>query len=207
MGLKRFGQSGLLPDFVIFDGDSQTADPDGYPSMVLPYFTAAPTIVNVAVGGQDMTAINADAAAQVDAMYSAGYRRPVVVMMGGINNMYTDGSPSGTTWVYGQIRTYCLARRATGFKVVCATLTPATKDSGQYVVYAGYETERQSLNRQLRAGWQSFADALVDIGGDPRTGTPAATYTAYYNADRLHLSTAGKAVMAELVARSLLRLG
>ena len=61
---------------------------------------------------------------------------------------------------------------------------------------AVYDARRLALNDLVRAGWPTFADALVDLTTDPRFGPPGARLDpAYYQADLIHLTVASNAII------------
>jgi lysophospholipase L1-like esterase len=88
---------------------------------------------------------------------------------------------------------YCQVRRDAGWRVVIGTVLPRA-DLGPE---SNFEARRQSLNRQIRSNWPSFADALADIGSDPIMGQAEQTRNPmYYGADGVHLTAAGYALIA-----------
>jgi hypothetical protein len=139
--------------------------------------------------------MNANAALNVDPYYAyAGVQKSVCVTWGGHNDL--SGSASAAD-VYALIQTYCLARRAVGWKVVVGTTLPR--------IDPGIETKRLALNTLLRAGWSTFADALADPGADPTIGTVAAlSDPVWYRVDQAHLTHAGRVVAAGLFAAAIL---
>ena len=101
---------------------------------------------------------------KVDPLYDIHLGQNVVVVWGGTNDMrHWLHSPEV---VYSQLRQYCLERRERGFTVVVMTLLP--RSDGTYP--AGFEADRQAVNRKIRATWPGFADAFVDVGTDRLIG-------------------------------------
>jgi lysophospholipase L1-like esterase len=60
------------------------------------------------------------------------------------------------------------------------------------------DTERQAFNASIRSGWQTFADAVVDVDADPHFGPnfPSSIYCA----DQTHPNNTGYGIVAGLVA-------
>lgn len=98
------------------------------------------------------------------------------------------------------LRTYCLARRAAGFKTVAVTMLPRAPG-----VFPDREVERQSFNTTVRAQWMTYADGLADIGGDATIGQPGQQTSSYY-CDQVHLVDKGYAIVAAYVQAALLPL-
>lgn len=191
---------------VVFDGDSLTlgyaVDDDSYPAQVARAFCERGVrVTNVAVSGQTLEEMAADAAAEVDPLYDATLALNVVCAWGGINDHHAQ-VPAAT--VYRRLATYCQARRAAGWRVVVLTCLPASGAVGG----APWEADRQWLNTTIRASWATFADAVADVAADARIGSAGAeTNALYYLNDRLHLTGAGYGVVASVVAATLASLG
>ncbi len=188
---------------VIFDGDSLTngqtgtAFIKGYTDRVMAALTGPTDAYNFAITGQTIPQMDTDAVAQVDGLYDVTLDSNVVVFWAGTNDLSTD-SPAT---VYANIVSYCTARRAAGFDVAVCTLLPKGAS-------APFETDRQTVNANIRTNWATFADALVDIGADPTIGDPGDQNNGtYYQVDAIHLTEAGQAIVAGLVTTALAGLG
>lgn len=128
-----------------------------------------------------------NAAANVDTKKFG--RNPISFIWGGVN----DGVDGQT--MYDRLQTYCLARRAAGWKTIVCTEIDA---QGANQISNGYHaTHYLALNILLRAD-HSFADGFADLGADPRLQD--ATDVTYYLSDLVHLTDAGYAVVASIVA-------
>jgi lysophospholipase L1-like esterase len=135
----------------------------------------------------------ADAATRVDTLYNSSItatKRIVIVWeIGndlGLNSTRTD------TEAYNNIKSYCQARKAVGWKVIVATALPRTSS-----VNANYETYRLSVNSQVVANAvaEGWADAVADVASNATIGaTGTSTNTTYYAADGIHLIDAGYTV-------------
>jgi lysophospholipase L1-like esterase len=71
---------------------------------------------------------------------------------------------------------------------------------------AAFYQARNALNAELRAHWRSFADALADVGADKTIGADGAETDATYYRDTVHLTAAGYAIVAGVVADAIRRL-
>jgi lysophospholipase L1-like esterase len=61
-------------------------------------------------------------------------------------------------------------------------------------------TRELAANVILRATWSTFADKLADVGAVTQFDSQAdITNTTYYNADQLHLTSAGYVLVANAV--------
>jgi len=200
---------GLLqnPALFVIDGDSRTTNyPHGaspspspaeqWPSLIVNTTTKPLLVPNFGVPGQTQASMNADAVAQVDALYAATNEKNIAYCGGGANDVVTADTAAT---IQTAIQTWCSTRRAAGFQVIVATIPPATTISG------ANETKRAAINTWVRANWASWADRLCDLDGDARLQTPS--NTTYYLSDGVHYTAAGHAVVAELVKVELAGLG
>jgi|GEM_PF-3784291 len=202
---KRYVKTSQL----ICDGSSITQGtlgdsvPDSdWPSQILAMLRGNWTVHNLGVQGQDLAAMTADAPTQIDAKINPAAAYKIVVAEGPTNEIYyaTGGSKPGTAAsIYADYRAYCTARRAAGYQVIATTVMPRTGAGTP----PGFEAMRLAFNALLRAGAYSFSDAFVDLAAEPRFQTPADT--TYFN-DLIHLSPAGLAIFAQLVAGAINRL-
>ena len=190
-----------LANYAIFDGDSLTES--GYPVGVLVRVGNGVQILNVSANGtghgRQFPTFDTDAPTILDPFYSASYHLPVCVFWGGYNNMRTSGDPAVTATTYAAIVDYCGDRRAVGWKAFVLTMIPSIAAT----THANYETERLSINAQIRANWPTFADGLVDIGGDGILGSVAQAGGDYFSTDGIHLRAQGYDRVALLVANVL----
>lgn len=118
---------------------------------------------------------------------NAATLQPVVLVWEIVNTLTQKKSAAAAIQM---LQRYCLARRLAGAKVAVFTCLPTTA-----AVYAGFESDRQVVNTFVRNNWVKFADALIDVAADPRLQNSADT--TYFSGDKLHLTNAGYAVVAD----------
>jgi lysophospholipase L1-like esterase len=63
-----------------------------------------------------------------------------------------------------------------------------------------FSAARNALNAELRAHWKSFADGLADCAADSTIGPAGAEADPTYYRDTVHLTAAGYAIVAGVVA-------
>lgn len=147
------------------------------------------------------------AATRVDPFYrTAPQAAPqVVIIWGGTNNL------TNATTTYNNIKSYCTARQAVGWKCIILTILPRT----QAGISPSFETLRQSVNASLRADFPtatahaniytgaSYADYLIDIGSDATIGVAGSELNTTYYLDKVHLANTGCAVAADYVKKAI----
>lgn len=159
------------------------------PLLVLDGFTIS-DVYNVAVSGQTTVNMLADEATQVYPLWRWA-RQNYLIAWEGTNDL-RDGATA--TQAYDNLVLYYSNGQTAGFQCVAMTILPRT---GQPL---SFETRRIEVNNNLRANWPSFSDALADVAADPRLSDP--NNTTYFS-DGTHLTAAGNAVVAEIVANAL----
>ena len=97
---------------------------------------------------------------------------------------------------YNDFVTLCGLGRATGYKVLAVT---GSKTRGDYT--GAMQTASDTANASIRANWATFADALYDPNADSRFAD--SNNTTYYNADKVHYTDAGYAIIANGVNAAL----
>jgi hypothetical protein len=128
---------------------------------------------------------------EVDARYRVDADANVCVVMAGAADIVAGREP---TMIHDDLRLYCLARRAAGFRVVMVTLLPRSEP-------AHFEAGRQVVNELVRQNWSLYADGLADIAEDGRIGDAFDDLDlAYYAPGALHPNDAGYSVMAVVTA-------
>ena len=189
---------------VVFDGDSLTAGSNAhnpYPSQLMAAWPRSIPWVNLGIGGQPLMHMVNNAPQNVDPLYHDGEGQEVVVIWGGTNDIALWNHTSDE--VYLDLVQYAEERHQRGFRVVVLTMLPRSDSYAQ----PDFEARRQHFNDKVRAGWESFADLLVDVANDQRIGAPGAEENlAYYTSDRVHISDAGHGVVASLVRDGLNKL-
>ncbi len=196
----------LTPN-IVFDGDSQSiigvAAPlsateygDTFPALVSSGMDPRATLANIAVSGQTVAGMAANAAVNVDTRLIASARN-IVVFWAGTNDLWQAAT---ATVVYDRIVSYHRARREVGWKTVVFTIMSRTDVNTPI----GYEAARVAVNTSIRANWASFADALCDIDLDTRLQNSA---NATYFADLVHCNLTGRHVAAGHAKKALGVLG
>ncbi len=194
------GDGGWTPFFrpgvVVWDGGSIIA---GHPSEP-PYTFPAQTLSMVprscesfvsASSGARIDDMLEEGPTEVDARFQPEADLNVCLVLAGGGDFRAGVT---ATSMYESLREYCEQRHAAGFRVIVLTVLPCHRTDT-------FEVTRLVFNAMLRAGWDDFADGLVDLGADPRIGDTGDEYDAqFYLADQLHLTTAGNAVMASVAA-------
>lgn len=146
-----------------------------------------------AMSGSKLVDLNTRAAS-LDAIIPAnksGRKFILTVWIGANDASYVGGSSQYIT----DLAAYLDARRAAGWLVVVATLTPQTT--------GGFNTFRNAVNTGINA-WSAgqHYDAKADLAANGTIGGDAAASNAtYYNADGIHLIAAGQAI-AETIFRA-----
>jgi len=169
---------------VIFAGDSRT-EGEIYPTKAVADSLVA--FRNKAVAGISTATSITAAAVNVDAFYRADVKN-ICVMWCGVN----DGTSAAQT--YADLRTYCLARKAVGFKTIICTEIDAQDASRNSVNWNS--TYMPALNVLLKAD-HSFADGFADLSAN--ANLMDANNTTYFNVDKVHLTDAGYSEVAAVV--------
>lgn len=188
---------------IVYEGDSLTYV-DIYPNAVetLLDIRTGSTTFNVAASGERLspTMID-DAAAQVDVHYSASAFRNIAILWAGTNDfgLYENLSAAD---LHVYIQTWCAARKAVGFQVVVCTLTPRSIIGTP----ENFESRRIQLNALIRANYATYADGLADLAADSRIGNAGDEQDTTYYLDLLHMTAAGYAIVAEIVANAIIAL-
>lgn len=156
-------------------------------------YGAGVTWTNVAVGGRVTGTMLEDAVANVDAVYGSGPTR-IVTAWELTNDIANGGAP--TIHAFNRMARYCAERKQRGWTVIVGTMI--SRGAGNVFSGSTLEAYRLDVNAMIRAQWQSFADALLDIGTDSVFGVGGNTNLTYYQADTIHPTAAGGARMASL---------
>jgi hypothetical protein len=194
------GDDGYTPFFrpgvVVWDGGSIIAGHGADPGYEFPVQTLAmvPRVCTSYVsstGSAKIADMVSQGPVEVDARYDAHADLNLCLILAGGGD-FRKGASAAT--VYDGLRTYCLARRAAGFRVLVLTVLPSNRPET-------FEATRLAYNAMVRDGWDEFADGLVDIAADPRIGDDGDNLDRqFYHADQVHLTDAGNAVMASVAA-------
>lgn len=179
---------------IIFDGDSRTAKM--WPDDVYNNYGKQAGIRNVAISGEAVRTMITAAPTNVDPFYKS---RGIVSIWGGVNDAV---DPADAATIYSRLQTYCLARRALGWKtIVCSEID--AQDAARNAVN-WHTVIWPALNALLNTD-HSFADGYANLGADSRLQN--ALDTTYFLADKVHLTTAGYAVVTSIVSPQVIALG
>lgn len=189
---------------IVCDGNSLTLggyDSSPYPSQLSTLInaqTTGVTVYNKGVNAQDTLDMIADAASDIDSLYTGAAACLVMAWEVGNDLYFNDGN---VALAMENIETYCLGRRAAGFKVFLLGIMDRQQPTLTQTE-AEYKASIDAANSAMRANWSTFADAFVDLAVDSRLAD--ASNLTYFNADKVHLKNAGCAVVAELVMEKML---
>lgn len=123
-------------------------------------------------------------------------RKNVAILYEATNSLIAGGADR--LEVLDLVESWCLARRAHGFKVVVGTPPPRKLFAGNN---QNFEDDRLWLIEQLEASWNQFADGFANAGADAVLGaTGANTNTTYFDNDQTHLRDAGSAIVARYLS-------
>lgn len=181
---------------VVFDGNSMTALSSTYPASTMTllggaYFGGN----NFGVGAQTTLMMIADAGSQIDPLAATTPRK--ILCAWEIRNALFYNTNT-VTECYQQMTNYCAARKAAGWKVVILTLLPASGAGYPGTFLADRNTINVLINANAIAhGW---ADAVADIAADSRIGDDGDELDLTYYPDGTHMTSAGYAIVAGIVA-------
>jgi lysophospholipase L1-like esterase len=181
-----------------------------YPARIqqaAPFATDGTTVYNKGVNGQTTQQMIDDADTDIDPLYNGSVKSILVAWECG-NDLYYNGD---ATAAYTRFVTYCQDRRAAGWKVIAVTLpyrdhslddgvTPGVSPAGDDD--AAYNTKRLTINSNIVANWETFADGLANIATNPGLSSYNTTY--YY--DRIHFNDDGYQLVADLILPVILTL-
>lgn len=171
---------------IIFIGDSLA---NGYPTSHTPdSYVTLPTWrgqtinkTNIAVNGQTLTTIIANAATNIYPLYANNSALNILMLEGGVND---GGIPLTAQQRYDILVPFCGTLRNIGWKIICVTFTDNTDPS--------FGPVKNQYNDLLRNNWRIFADGLADVGADIHIGLDGcASNLTYFQSDGGHLTDAG----------------
>jgi lysophospholipase L1-like esterase len=182
----------LVRKNIICDGNSLTRGYPGSGTVSYPVALAALestwVVGNLGADGLTTAQMESRAAVVADPTMDAGATMNVLVAWE-LTNSVAGGASAAT--VISDFHTYCANRKTANptRKIVVLTMLPRG---------APYEATRATINADIRDAGNVgvYWDAVADVAADPDLETINATY---YNGDNLHLTTAGYAIVANLV--------
>jgi hypothetical protein len=188
---------------LVCDGNSLTyAAFDGglsYPEQInimFPFNMNGGFLYNKGIGGQTTQMMIDDALTDIDIHFFDGKKNIVVAWECG-NDLYFNGSVLGA---YNRFVTYCLARKAKGWKVIIMTMPPRIHSTPFGDSPAVYEEKLQQVNLLLKNNWMLFSDYIIDLREDSRLATINPTY---FFTDSIHMTGLGCGVVAEKVFKAI----
>jgi lysophospholipase L1-like esterase len=137
-------------------------------------------ITNLGVSGETLATMLANAPARVDSLYNPAKPANLVIIWGGTNDI--ANSHDAPANVYANMKLYCAARHAVGWKVILVTMLSRTG--------AGVDAAKDTLNNLILAD-HSFADALVDFTATPLGVDGGFSNTTNFQGDGIHPTQVG----------------
>lgn len=189
---------------VCCDGNSLTAGlkstgGNTYPAQMQTLLGTNYYVQNFGVTGQTITDMLSDVVAQIDDTHYNVIEKPCISICWEITNAVQTADTASD--IYTKLTTYCLGRRAVGFKTIIGTCIGSANFS------SGNRAKAIAVNNLIRSGWTSIADALVDCGADSRFDEAATSVNmTYYDVDGTHLNNTGYGAIAALFETAVLTL-
>lgn len=193
---------------ITFEGDSLTEGPGTtpYPTQLVAQFLSE-SVFSI---GQENEAVSGDSVEDMAVRGSTtdalkDDQHEYLVVMIGINNFrYSIGGTNEA--IYAALKSYCTARKAAGWKTLVLTMTP---QDGADTTRVDFWGDRDWYNNQIKTDLLTEIEGVIDITANPLIGLQGSEQNAtYYKADKVHLTTAGNTVLADLVYEDLkVRLG
>jgi hypothetical protein len=165
----------FAPNVLVADGDSITVGfgvTTPWPQLLSINGSNPWNIVNVAVNGETLATMLANAAADVDPLYVSGVGN-ICVIWGGTNDI-ADGATAIAT--YANLTSYIAARHVVGWKVITITMLSRVSVSN---------TAYNALILANTAG----ADAVVNLSGEPLGSPTDYSNTTYFQVGGIHPTT------------------
>lgn len=163
--------------------------------------TTPQDMVNVATSGLETLSMSSRAPSTVDNLLnlSVPSKRRVLIVWEITNDLSNLTQTSSAA--YANIKSYCQARKAAGWKVIVCTCLPRT----QAGINTNFESYRVAVNNLIttNAVSEGWADAVANIGGDATIGsTGASDNTTYFN-DKTHMTSAGHLIASTYITSAL----
>jgi len=178
---------------LVCDGDSLTKGapvaPETYPHQVADILGTTWGISNMGEGSHTLATLITEAATEIDPLFESGALENILVIWGGANDIAQSASAVTT---HGRLDTYCTARQAAGWTVICVTITKGDTVDDEV---------RVDTNVLTRADWFDFADGIADPTMDARLQD---TEDETYFSDGIHFTEVGYGIIAANVAATIL---
>jgi lysophospholipase L1-like esterase len=176
-------------NFIMWEGDSiSTVTSTGlYPRMANKQLNKPVLSENKATVGAQVSTLTARSSI-IDAYLSNGFSNNILFVLLGANDM--SGAITGTQF-YNNLKTYCLARKSAGWRVIACTPLAC--------ITSGFAARRAEAVALIR-GDNSFYDALCDFAADSTFGPDASCSDTNLFVDGVHPTTNGYTLMAPIAA-------
>ena len=181
----------------VAEGDSITGGFSyAYPYLMGPNLAPYTIGANYGTSGASLATMSARAAT-IDAILPADHatngKKYILSVLIGAND--AGSYAGGPTQYIADLKTYLSARKAAGWKIALATITPRNTDGGLT------NTARATINpwittTSVAGGW---AHAVADFAGNATMGPDAAAANLTLYADGLHPTAAGFALLEPIV--------
>jgi hypothetical protein len=190
------GDAASVQPSIVYQGDSRTwgvggthGGTGGYTVFItLPTYNGqAFSQVNSGVNSQTVAGMQATAYSVVNPYYHLKSDMNIVVLWGGVNDHYSNGSSAAQ--IFAMLSSYASHLQSLGWRVIICTETDAN----------GYAAKKNEINGYIRAGWTTFASGIADLAADPRIGADGAYTNATYFADGVHMTDAGQTLVGGIV--------
>jgi lysophospholipase L1-like esterase len=185
---------------IVFEGDSLT-EGDKLPTSAPPHtlmgrFTDTGVWYAIpAVSGQTLAQMQADYATQIKPLRNLALGdKNVITLWGGTNDMSSPGGNVSAATALSRFYAYADTLRADGWYVIGVTMIPRDDAAAP----ADFEAKRAAFNADVVSNWASHFDALAQphLRAEFDAEADAANAT-FYNADLVHLTAAGYALIAD----------
>lgn len=191
-----------LDSFVLFDGDSISDVPANgiWPRLTLRLYddgkfglsqALVGSTINGSPAGLNYRATTGVNGIKTDDYYDASRAKNILCVFIGANDLV--GIPAAT--FFADLKTYCNARRAVGWKVVIHTVLPRDPDGTNGAAAAAFYANRNSANSMI-VGDTSFYDARADFHLVSGMGADGDEQNTTNYPDKTHPSAAGHALLA-----------
>ena len=139
-------------------------------------------------------------------LYNTDYEDNYLLMGGGTNDVCGMISDARTVAnIFTDWTTYITDRQSEGFIVIPRTVLPRSQPACGNII--NFEADRQILNTLIRDYCTTNSITLNDIGNDPTIGQDEdSDNLTYYNAYKVHLTTAGANILVDAWGDALLTL-
>jgi lysophospholipase L1-like esterase len=180
---------------VVCDGNSLTkgtaacnSGHKAYPTLLADTLVGELAVINKGIDSQtDSMMYVADA--DIEASWSYLTKNNVLIYWEGTNSINVDSISAEQCVDWAEA--YCLKQKKRGYDIIVLTTMP--RGTSDYL-----RDSLLAVNAELESRWEDFADGFIDVRDDARLNNQ--NNTTYFCDDKIHLTEAGYAVVASLVA-------